>query len=76
MIWLLHRLWLIEAISLCEQSVALALLPYLCRGYAIRMRICLSCADVDAAGTSFQQVKQIGTLMNQLVYLDCIPALP
>ena len=60
----------IEAISLCEQSVALALLPYLCRGYAIRMRICLSCTDVDTACTFFQQVQQIGTLMNQQIYLD------
>jgi LuxR family maltose regulon positive regulatory protein len=60
----------IEAISLCEQSVAQASLPYLCRGYAIRMRICLSRTDVDAASTFLHQVQQIGTLMNQQVYLD------
>ncbi len=59
-----------EAISLCEQSIALASFPHLCQGYAIQIRICLSRADVDAACTFLQQVQQLGTLMNPLVYLD------
>ena len=59
-----------EAIALCEQSIALTSFPHLCQGYAIQIRICLSRADLDAACTFLQQVQQLGTLMNQLVYLD------
>ena len=59
-----------EAIALCEQSIALASFHHLCQGYAIQIRICLSRADVDAACTFLKQVQQLGTLMNQLVYLD------
>ncbi len=38
-----------EAISLCEQSVALTSLSFLHRGYAILIRVCLSCGELDAA---------------------------
>ena len=58
-----------EAIALCEQSVTVASLPFLIWGYAVQIRVCLSCGDVDGAGTSLQQAKHIGQSMNQLVYL-------
>jgi LuxR family maltose regulon positive regulatory protein len=58
-----------EAIALCEQSVALASLPFLIWGYAMLIRVCLSCGDVDGARTFLQQAEQIGRVMNQQVYL-------
>ncbi len=58
----------IEAVSLCEQSVSLASLYFLYCGYAVLMRVCLSCTDVDAARTFLQQAEQIGQSMNQQVY--------
>jgi LuxR family maltose regulon positive regulatory protein len=57
-----------EGISLCEQSISLVSLFLLCWGYAVQIRVCLSCGDVDAAYTFLQQAEQIGTSMNQLVY--------
>jgi LuxR family maltose regulon positive regulatory protein len=58
-----------EAISLCEQSILLVSLPFLCRGYTILIRVCLSCGDLDGAGTFLQRIEQIGKSLNQLVYL-------
>jgi LuxR family maltose regulon positive regulatory protein len=58
-----------EAISLCEQSVALTSLPFLTWGYAVQMRVCLSCGDMDGAGTFLQQAEQIGQSLNQLVHV-------
>jgi LuxR family maltose regulon positive regulatory protein len=58
-----------EAITLCEQSVSLASLTFLIWGYAILIRVCLSCGDWDGACTFLQQAEQIGQAMNQLVYL-------
>jgi LuxR family maltose regulon positive regulatory protein len=58
-----------EAISLCEQSVALVSLPFLYWAYAIRIRISLSCSDLDAACVFLQQAEQVGQLMNQQVSL-------
>jgi LuxR family maltose regulon positive regulatory protein len=58
-----------EAISLCEQSVSLVSLFHLYWGYAVLVRISLSCGDVDAACSFLQQSEQIGQSMNQQVYL-------
>ncbi len=59
-----------EALSLCEQSVALPSLFFLHWGYAVLIHVCLSRGDLDAACTFLQQVERIGTLMNQLIYQD------
>jgi LuxR family maltose regulon positive regulatory protein len=59
-----------EAISLCEQSIALVSLPYLYWGYAVQMRVCLSCGDIEGACTALQQAEQIGQSMNQRIYLE------
>ena len=60
-----------EAIALCEQSVALASLSVLCRGYVILIRVCLSHGDMDDACTFLQRTEQIGQSMNQQVY-QCV----
>ena len=57
-----------EAISLCEQSVALTSLSFLHRGYAILIRVCLSCGELDAACSALQQTEQIGGYLNGHVY--------
>ncbi len=58
-----------EAISLCEQPVSLITLFLLYWGYAVLVRVCLSCGDLNAACTFLQQAEQIGQLMSQLAYL-------
>jgi hypothetical protein len=58
-----------EAISLCEQATSLVSLLYLYWGYAVMIRVCLSCRDVGAARTFLWQAEQIGRSMNQQVYL-------
>jgi LuxR family maltose regulon positive regulatory protein len=58
-----------EAIALCEQSVALTSLPLLYWGYAVQIRVCLSCGDVDGARMFLQQAEQIGRSLNQQIYL-------
>jgi LuxR family maltose regulon positive regulatory protein len=58
-----------EAITLCEQSITLVSLYVLYWGYAVQMRISLSCGDVAAADTFLQQAEQIGKLLSQQVYL-------
>ena len=58
-----------EAISLCEPSVTVASLLFLYWGYAVQIRVCLSCGDVDGARTFLQQAEQIGRSLNQQVYL-------
>jgi LuxR family maltose regulon positive regulatory protein len=57
-----------EAISLCEQSVALTSLSFLHRGYAILIRVCLSCGELDAACSAFQQTEQLRGYLNGHVY--------
>jgi LuxR family maltose regulon positive regulatory protein len=54
-----------EAIALCEQSVALASLPFLTWGYAMLIRVCFSCGDWEGARTFLQQAEQIAQLVNQ-----------
>ena len=57
-----------EAISLCEQSVALTSLSFLHRGYAILIRVCLSCGELDAACSALQQTEQLSGYLNGHVY--------
>jgi LuxR family maltose regulon positive regulatory protein len=57
-----------EAISLCEQSISLISLPFLYWGYAVQVRVCLSCGDLDAACVFLQQAEQIGQSLNQQAY--------
>ncbi len=57
-----------EAVSLCEQAVSHISLLFLYWGYAVLIRVSLSCGDLNAARTLLQQAEQIGKSMNQLVY--------
>ncbi len=59
-----------EAISLCEQAISLPSLIFLYWGYAVLVRVCLSCGDLDAACSFLQQAEQIGRSMNQQIYLQ------
>ncbi|HEY4032772.1 MAG TPA: LuxR family transcriptional regulator [Ktedonobacteraceae bacterium] len=58
-----------EAISLCEQAVSHASLNFALYAYAVQVRICLSRGELDAAHSALQQFEQIGTHMNQHIYL-------
>jgi LuxR family maltose regulon positive regulatory protein len=57
-----------EAISLCEQSIALVSLFFLHWGYAVLIHVCLSHGDLDTASTVLQQAEQVGQSMNQQIY--------
>jgi LuxR family maltose regulon positive regulatory protein len=57
-----------EAISLCEQSISLVSLSFLHRGYAILIRVYLSCGELDAACSALQQIEQISSYLNWHVY--------
>ena len=54
-----------EAISLGERSVALTSLFFLYLAYAVGIRVCLSCGDLETACTVLQQAEQLGTVINQ-----------
>jgi LuxR family maltose regulon positive regulatory protein len=58
-----------EAVSLCERATSLPSLAFLYRGYAVPVRVHLSCGDLDAACSALQQAEQIGRSMNQSIYL-------
>jgi LuxR family maltose regulon positive regulatory protein len=58
-----------EAVSLCEQAASLTSPLYLYWGYAVLIRVCLSCGDLEAARTFLQQAEQMSQSMNQQVYL-------
>jgi LuxR family maltose regulon positive regulatory protein len=57
-----------EAISLCEQALSLVSLLFLTWVYAVQIRVCLSCGNLEAACTFLQQAEHIGQSMNQQVY--------
>ncbi len=57
-----------EAISLCEQSISLVSLSFLHRGYAILIRVYLSCGELDAACSALQQTEQLSGYLNGHVY--------
>jgi LuxR family maltose regulon positive regulatory protein len=51
-----------ESILLCEQTdESMAMSMYLLLGYAVLLRISLSCRELDAARSALQQVERIGT---------------
>ncbi len=58
-----------EAVSLCEQSISLVSLKFLFWGYAVLVRVNLSCGDLDGACTFLQQAEQVGQSMSQQLYL-------
>ena len=58
-----------EARSLCEQTTSLTSLIYLLCRCAVRLRISLSCRDLDAACTALRQFERVGSRMNQPTYL-------
>jgi ATP/maltotriose-dependent transcriptional regulator MalT len=57
-----------EAVSLCEQAASHVSLLFLYWGYAVLVRVSLSCGDLNAARTLLRQAEQIGHSLNQLVY--------
>jgi LuxR family maltose regulon positive regulatory protein len=59
-----------DAVSLCKQRISLAALVHLLFGYAIVMRVSLSCGDYDAASSALQQFECLGRKMNQYIYMD------
>jgi LuxR family maltose regulon positive regulatory protein len=59
------RSLVLEALSLCEQSVLLGSASFLYLGYMVQIRICLSCGDLDAACACHQQAEQISQLVNR-----------
>ena len=63
------RALVIEGVSLCEQATSLLSLACLYQGYAILLRLFLSCGDLEAARSAFQQLEQLGMSMNQLWHI-------
>ncbi|HEY4034228.1 MAG TPA: LuxR C-terminal-related transcriptional regulator [Ktedonobacteraceae bacterium] len=58
-----------EARSLCEKTTSLTSLVYLLCRCAVRLRISLSCRDLDAACTALRQFERVGSRMNRPTYL-------
>jgi LuxR family maltose regulon positive regulatory protein len=54
-----------EGISLCEQATSLLSLANLYTGYAVLIRLYLSCGDLEAAREAFQQFERLGMSLNQ-----------
>jgi len=54
------------AILLCQQIESHALFVYLCYGCAIQLRLHLSCGELKAAYSAFQQFERLGRNMNQI----------
>ncbi len=54
----------LEALCLCEQSVSLGAFCFVYLVYAVRIRVCFSCGDLDTACACLQQAEQISQLMN------------
>ena len=57
-----------EAISLCRQAESLVSIIFLFWGYAVLLRVYLSCGNFDAAYSVLQQFEHVGTHMNQFTY--------
>ncbi len=57
-----------EAISLCKQSKTLTSLMYIFLGYAVLIRICISCGYLEEARSVFQELERIGRIMNRPTY--------
>lgn len=58
-----------EALTLCQQTASLGLLIYVITGYAVLLRISLSCGDLETAHFALQQVDRISMTMNQPIAL-------
>jgi LuxR family maltose regulon positive regulatory protein len=54
-----------EAIELCKHVESIATLLFLFWVYAIQVRIFLSCAEMDAAHSALEQLKQVSMCLNQ-----------
>jgi LuxR family maltose regulon positive regulatory protein len=59
----------VEAVAVCEQAISFSALYHVFEGYAVLVRVYLSCGELDAACSARQQCEQIGRLMNQEVCL-------
>ncbi len=58
-----------EVISLSQKTQSLVLLSNLFYGYAVLLRIYLSCNKLEAACSAFQEVERMSTSLNQPTYL-------
>ncbi len=58
-----------EVISLSKNTQSPVLLSNLFYGYAVLLRIYLSCSKLETAYSAFQEIERISTSLNQLVYL-------
>jgi LuxR family maltose regulon positive regulatory protein len=58
-----------EAISLCRQAASLGSFVYSLYGYAVQLRIYLSCGELDAASASFEEFECLGLSMNKPIFL-------
>src|SRR5260370_12056208 len=58
-----------EAISLCQQAASLGSFVYLLYGYAVQLRIYLSCGELYAARASFEEFECLGLSMNKPIFL-------
>ena len=58
-----------EAIGLCEQLKSPLSLIFSDMGYAMLLRVCLSCGELDEARAALQEVERLGTSINQGYYL-------
>jgi LuxR family maltose regulon positive regulatory protein len=56
------------AVSLCRQAESLVSIIFLFLGYAVLLRVYLSCGKLDAAYSALQQFEHVGMSMNQFTY--------
>jgi LuxR family maltose regulon positive regulatory protein len=58
-----------EALAQCQQAQAFTSLVYVVCGYAVLLRIALSCGDLDAAYSAFQNLERTSARMNPPISL-------
>jgi LuxR family transcriptional regulator, maltose regulon positive regulatory protein len=58
-----------EALSLCQQSESIALLPSVVCGYAVLLRIALSCGELHAAREALQELERLSKSLSEPVFL-------
>jgi LuxR family transcriptional regulator, maltose regulon positive regulatory protein len=58
-----------EAIRQCQQHISIASPAFLLYGYAVLMRILLSCGDYDATHAALQKFERLGRSVNQPTFL-------
>jgi LuxR family maltose regulon positive regulatory protein len=59
-----------ESIEQCKQTESMSSLTHLLFGYAMLLRVQLSCGELDAAYSALQEFEHIGTSMNRPLYLQ------